>query len=68
MKNLLVNFSVGDKCIDSLEGDIFLNSLSKFKTFDKSGNGNHGQLYETEEFVYQKNLEFNKFARPAKIV
>lgn len=41
---------------------------SKFKTFDKSGNGNHGQLYETEEFVYQKNLEFNKFARPAKIV
>jgi hypothetical protein len=41
---------------------------SKFKTFDKSGNGNHGQLYETEEFIYQKNLEFNKFARPAKIV
>ena len=41
---------------------------SKFKTFDKSGNGNHGQLYETEQFVYQKNLEFNKFARPAKIV
>ena len=36
MKNLLVNFSVGDKCIDSLEGDIFLNSLSKFKTFEKA--------------------------------
>jgi hypothetical protein len=33
---LLVNFSVGDKCIDSLEGDIFLNSLSKFKTFEKA--------------------------------
>jgi hypothetical protein len=41
---------------------------SKFKTFDKSGNGNHGQLYETEEFIYQKNLEFNEFARPAKII
>ena len=41
---------------------------SKFKTFDKSGNGNHGQLYETEEFIYQKNLEFNEFARPAKIL
>ena len=36
MKNLLVNFSVGDKCIDSLEGDIFLSSLSKFKTFEKA--------------------------------
>lgn len=36
MKNLLVNFSVGDKCIDSLEGDIFLNSLAKFKTFEKA--------------------------------
>ena len=36
MKNLLVNFSVGDKCIDSLEGDIFLNSLSKFKSFEKA--------------------------------
>jgi hypothetical protein len=36
LKNLLVNFSVGDKCIDSLEGDIFLNSLSKFNTFEKA--------------------------------
>ena len=36
MKNLLVNFSVGDKCIDSLEGDIFLNSLAKFNTFEKA--------------------------------
>jgi len=36
LKNLLVNFSVGDKCIDSLEGDIFLRSLSKFKTFEKA--------------------------------
>jgi len=41
---------------------------SKFKTFDKSGNGNHGELYETEEFKYQKHIEFNKIARPAKIV
>ena len=41
---------------------------SKFKTFDKSGNGNHGQFYETEEFIYQKHLEFNELARPAKII
>lgn len=36
MKNLLVNFSVGDKCIESLEGEVFLNSLSKFKSFEKA--------------------------------
>ena len=41
---------------------------SKFKTFDKSGNGNHGENYETEEFKYEKHIEFNKIARPAKIV
>ena len=31
-----MNYSVGDKCIDSLEGDIFLDSLSKFKSFEKA--------------------------------
>jgi len=36
LKNLLLNYSVGDKCIDSLEGDIFLDSLSKFKSFEKA--------------------------------
>jgi len=41
---------------------------SRFKTFDKSGNGNHGELYETEEVKQEKHLEFNKSARPAKIV
>ena len=41
---------------------------SKFKTFDISGNGNHGELYETDEFKCERNIEFNKFARPAKIV
>ena len=41
---------------------------AKFKTFDKSGNGNHGELYETEEYKYEKHIEFNKLARPAKIV
>ncbi len=41
---------------------------AKFKTFDKSGNGNHGELFETEEYKYQKNIEFNKLARPAKII
>ena len=35
-RNLLINFSFGDKCIDSFEGDIFLKSLDKFKSFDKA--------------------------------
>jgi len=35
MKNVLVNFSYGDKCIDSIDGDIFLNSMKKYKTFEK---------------------------------
>ena len=41
---------------------------TQFKTFDKSGNGNHGEIYETREFKEMKNIEFNKLARPAKIV
>ena len=41
---------------------------SKFKTFDISGNGNHGEIYESNEYKKEKNIEFNKLARPAKIV
>lgn len=41
---------------------------SNFKTFDKSGNGNHGEIFETEEEKERINIEFNKSARPQKIV
>jgi hypothetical protein len=41
---------------------------TQFKTFDISGNGNHGEIYETDEFKEMKNIEFNKTARPAKII
>lgn len=41
---------------------------AEFKTFDKSGNGNHGQKYETDEAKMKINDEFNQYARPAKIV
>lgn len=40
---------------------------SQFKTFDKSGNGNHGQIYETNENISKINQEFNQYARPPKI-
>lgn len=39
-----------------------------FKTWDKSGFGNHGEIYNSPEFVQKKNEEFNKYARPAKII
>jgi len=39
-----------------------------FKTFDKSGNGNHGEIYNSPELIRIKNEEFNKVARPAKII
>lgn len=41
---------------------------TQFKTFDKSGNGNHGEIYESDEFKRLKDIEFNKTARPAKII
>lgn len=36
MRNLLINFSIGDKCLDSIDGDVFLNSLSKYNNFKKA--------------------------------
>lgn len=39
-----------------------------FKTWDKSGNGNHGEIYNSPELIKIKNEEFNKYARPAKII
>lgn len=39
-----------------------------FKTFDKSGNGNHGEIYNSPELIRIKGEEFNKVARPAKII
>jgi hypothetical protein len=41
---------------------------SNFKTFDKSGNGNHGERFESNKVKEINNIEYNKFARPAKIV
>ncbi len=41
---------------------------TNFKVFDKSGNGNHGEIFETIDYKEKKNIEFNKVARPAKIV
>ena len=34
-KNVLLNYSYTDKCIDSIDGEIFLQSLSKLSGFEK---------------------------------
>ena len=39
-----------------------------FKVFDLSNNGNHMELYHTQTEIHRLNEEFNKYARPAKIV
>jgi len=41
---------------------------TQFKIFDNSLNGNHAEIYETEEHRNKINIEFNKLSRPAKIV
>ena len=41
---------------------------TSFKTYDKSGSGNHGNFFESEEIKSEKSVEFNKIGRPAKIV
>ena len=41
---------------------------SHFKTWDKSGNGNHGEIYSSPDLIRNSNDEFNVFARPAKII
>lgn len=41
---------------------------TSFKVFDKSGNGNHAEIYESEETKSEKSIEFNELARPAKII
>ena len=61
-------YNSSNEIIDDLYLWFDFQNNSNFKTFDKSGNGNHGELYETEEFKYEKHIEFNKLARPAKII
>ena len=59
MKNVLVNFSYGDKCIESIDGDIFLNSMKKYKTFDKVCFVN--QVSEAAQQKLRKYFEFSLY-------
>lgn len=60
-------YNNSDEIVDNLYLWFDFEDNSNFKTFDKSGNGNHGERFESNEIKSKKNIEFNKFARPAKI-
>ena len=61
-------YNSSNEIIDDLYLWFDFQNNSNFKTFDKSGNGNHGELFESNKIKIEKNIEFNKIARPAKIV
>lgn len=57
---------------DEIIDDLFLwydfKKETTFKVFDRSGNGNHGLKHESKDKKKEKIEEFNKVARPAKII
>ncbi len=61
-------YNSSNEVLDDLYAWFDFKENSNFKTFDKSGNGNHAERFETNEIKQKHNIEYNKFARPAKIV
>ncbi len=61
-------YNSSNEVLDDLYAWFDFKENSNFKTFDKSGNGNHAERFETNEIKQNHNIEYNKFARPAKIV
>lgn len=61
-------YNDSDKSNHTLYCSFDFETKTHFKLFDLSRNGNHAELFETEEFKELKNKEFNTYSRPAKIV
>lgn len=61
-------YNSSDEIMDDLYAWIDFKENSNFKTYDKSGNGNHGERFESNDIKEKNSIEYNKFARPAKIV
>ncbi len=61
-----------NSCVDNTEKNMYINidfkENSKFKTFDKSGNGNHGILIEDPEYINYSINKFNNVAPKQKII
>lgn len=61
-----------DSSFDYTKKNMYINidfqQNSKFKTFDKSGNGNHGILIEDPEYINKSIDTFNNVAPKQKII
>lgn len=57
---------------EEIESNTFVELDTKtrthFKLFDSSSNGNHAEIYETDELLKKINEEFNLLSKPAKII
>ena len=52
---------------DSLYSHLMFNEISRFKTLDSSGNGNHGVYYEDPVYRNEKINEYTKIGPKQKI-
>ena len=65
-KNVLLNYSYTDKCIDSIDGEIFLQSLSKLKGFEKQNTdvaSEYSQHKKDAVFYCKQLLNTEKYER-----
>jgi hypothetical protein len=66
------NIIIYDTLVDYTDKNMYINmnfeENSKFKTFDNSGNGNHGILIEDPEYVNKSIDMFNNVAPKQKII
>lgn len=56
------------KSEETLFLNVDFNRKTHFKLFDLSGNGNHPEIFETQEQLEKINRDFTQKSRPAKIV
>jgi hypothetical protein len=61
-------YNSSNETLDDLYAWFDFEMISNFKIYDKSGNGNHGERFESNKIKEKHNIEYNKFARPAKII
>ena len=66
------NIIIYDTLVDYTDKNMYINmnfeENSKFKTFDNSGNGNHGILIEEPEYINNSIDMFNNVAPKQKII
>lgn len=68
----ILGFTLYEDFVGKTEKNVYINldfvNNSKFKTFDKSGSGNHGVLFENPKDVEFSITEYNKLGPKQKII